>query len=171
MSESPDTPAHPGLGRRQRLQWETLVAIGICEQLIGTRANQLLGPDLSLTPFSVLNHFVRLRQTETVTDLARAFQVPQPGMTKTVQKLLANGWLAAREDPADARRKLLDLTDAGIAAHGAALARLGPDAERVFADWSDDEIDDLRARLFRLKVWLDNNRHNIALPDSGDAES
>jgi DNA-binding MarR family transcriptional regulator len=115
----------------------------------------------------MLNHFVRVPPpVKTVGEIARAFQAPQPGITKTAQKLIAKGFLAAEEDPEDGRRKLLSLTAAGRAAHMAALVRLRPDADLIFGDWSDADLQGLKQPLFRLKHWLDNNRHNLGTADA-----
>lgn len=50
----------------------------------------------------------------------------------------------------------------------AALVRLRPDTHLIFGDWSDDDLEELKAPLFRLKHWLDNNRHTKA-PGQPDA--
>lgn len=163
MSDSANTFAHEGLSERERLQWELLTSIGICNQLVSERARHVLGEDLPLPLFSILNHLVRLGDDRTVTDLARAFQVPQPGMTKSVQKLLAKGYLRTEADPDDARRKRLFLTAEGRAAHDAALRRLAPDAARIFADWPTGELAALQKPLFRLRRWLDDHRNDAAV--------
>ena len=159
MSDSgPDS-----LNERERLLWELLTSVGICAQLLTTRATEALGDDLPPPQFTMPNHFVRVPPpVKTVGEIARAFQAPQPGITKTAQKLLAKGFLAAEDDPEDGRRKLLSVTDAGRAAHMAALIRLRPDANLIFGDWSDDDLAGLKEPLFRLKYWLDNNRRNLA---------
>ncbi len=161
-----------GLSERERLIWELLTSVGICAQLLGTRAGETLGPELPPPQFTMLNHFVRVPpDVKTVGDLARAFQSPQPGVTKTAQKLVGKGFLASRDDPDDGRRKLLSITDAGRAAHMQALLRLKPDSELIFADWSDADLDALREPLFRLKYWLDGNRNKRAVADSQHAKS
>jgi len=165
MSDSgPDS-----LTERERLLWELLTSVGICAQLLTTRATEALGEDLPPPQFTMLNHFVRVPPpVKTVGQMAQAFQSPQPGITKTAQKLIAKGFLAAKDDPEDGRRKLLSITDAGRAAHLAALVRLRPDANLIFGDWSDDDLAGLKEPLFRLKHWLDNNRHTLA-PSQPDA--
>lgn len=156
------------LTERERLQWELLTSVGIIAQLMEERGRHVLPPDLPRPLFSILNHMVRLGDDTTVTDLARAFQTPQPGMTKSVQKLLDRGLLRAETDTEDARRKRLFLTVAGRAAHADALRRLGPDAELIFAGWSTAELADLQKPLFRLRRWLDENRDTRS--DNGSDE-
>lgn len=158
MSDSGNTFRNEQLSERQRLHWELLTSFGIIAQLIEERARHVLPEDLPRPLFSILNHMIRLGEVTTVTDLARAFQVPQPGMTKSVQKLLDRGYLAAVPDPGDARRKPVHLTEAGRAAHADALRRMAPDAELIFGDWPTEELAALQRPLYRVRRWLDENR-------------
>lgn len=134
--------------------------IGILDQLTSTEANRLLKPlGLGLPQFALLNHFShRPDQLRTVTDIARALQQPQPGVTKTVQKLVDKGWLSERANGHDGRSKLLVLTASGKAKHRAAIAALMPVVSRAFADWSARDQQTLFTLLDRLKVWFDRDR-------------
>ena len=134
--------------------------IGIIDQLASTEASTVLRPlALQLPQFVMLNHFShRPDEAKTVTSVARALQQPQPGVTKTVQKLVAKGWLRERSSEGDGRSKLLMLTPAGIAKHRAAVAALSPGLERAFAGWSQDDRRALFALLDRVKVWFDQDR-------------
>lgn len=137
--------------------------IGIIEQLAGNAANRVLAPlDLPLPQFILLNHFTNRPAAEagghTIMAVAKALQQPQPGITKTVQKLVDKGFLAERANPEDGRSKLLRMTAKGVAAHRAAIAALMPELARAFEGWSDKEMQRLFADLDRLKVWLDTDR-------------
>lgn len=134
--------------------------IGIISQLTTTEGNRLLKPvGLQLSQFVLLNHFShRPDEARTVTAIARALQQPQPGVTKTVQKLVAKGWLRERTNGADGRSKLLVLTPAGLAKHRAAVVALTPWSERAFAGWPEKDRQALFAMLDRLKVWFDQDR-------------
>ena len=137
--------------------------IGIIDQLASSAANRLLAPlDLPLPQFVVLNHFSHRPGSEsgghTIMALARALQQPQPGITKTVQKLVDKGFLAERANPRDGRSKLLQTTPRGIAAHQAAIAALMPELARAFDGWSTADMQRLFADLDRLKLWLDSDR-------------
>ena len=137
--------------------------IGIIDQLAGSAANRLLLPlDLPLPQFTVLNHFSHRPGAEsgghTIMALARALQQPQPGITKTVRKLVDKGFLAERTNPRDGRSKLLQMTSKGIAAHQAGIASLMPELARAFDSWSAEDMQRLFADLDRLKVWLDADR-------------
>jgi DNA-binding MarR family transcriptional regulator len=134
--------------------------IGIIDQLTSTEANRALKPlGLQLPHFVLLNHFShRPEESKTVTGVARALQQPQPGVTKNVQRLVAEGWLRERVHGDDARSKLLVLTPAGLAKHRAAVAALMPGLARAFADWTEKDQRTLFALLDRLKLWFDADR-------------
>jgi len=137
--------------------------IGIIDQLAGSAANRLLAPlDLPLPQFILLNHFSYRPGAEggghTIMALSRAMQQPQPGITKTVQKLVKKGFLAERANPRDGRSKLLQMTAKGAAAHQAGIEALMPELARAFGDWTDDDMQRLYADLDRLKRWLDADR-------------
>jgi DNA-binding MarR family transcriptional regulator len=107
----------------------------------------------------MLNHFShRAAEGKTVMSVARAMQQPQPGITKTIQKLLAKRWLREEAHPEDGRSKLLFLTPAGLARHNEAVAVFARELAPAFDGWSLAELEQLFAQLDRLKVWLDENR-------------
>lgn len=134
--------------------------IGIIDQLVGTQANRLLKDHgLALPQFIMLNHFShRPAEGKTVTSVALAMQQPQPGITKTIQKLLAKHWLREEANPQDGRSKLLFLTAAGLARHNQAVAVFTNALTPAFDGWSSAEQEQLFAQLDRLKRWLDDNR-------------
>jgi len=134
--------------------------IGIIDQLVGTQANRLLKPlSMPLPQFVMLNHFShRLAEGKTVTSVARALQQPQPGVTKTIQKLLTKRWLREQVHPEDGRSKMLFLTPAGLARHNEAVAIFARQLAPAFDGWSPMELQQLFAQLDRLKIWLDDNR-------------
>jgi DNA-binding MarR family transcriptional regulator len=134
--------------------------IGIIDQLAGTQANRLLRPlDLALPQFVLLNHFShRPDEGRTVTAIVRALQQPQPGITKTVRKLLDKAWLREEANPGDGRSKVLFLTPAGLARHDAAVTVFTRALAPAFDGWSTAEQQSLFVQLDRLKTWLDANR-------------
>lgn len=154
----PDSP-RPGDKRFQIVSF-----IGIADQLLTTAANRVLaGDDLPLAQFVMLQHFSHEpARGRSVTEVAAAFQVPQPGVTKMLQRLVRKGFLEVRAGPEDGRIKLHYLTTAGIEAHRAGVERVMPEVARVFAGWPADDIDRLHGLLFRLKSWLDRDRDSEA---------
>ncbi|MFC4272329.1 MarR family transcriptional regulator [Sneathiella chungangensis] len=134
--------------------------IGIISQLTDTKMRQLLdGTDVPPPQFILLNHFIHHPdEGKTVSGIAWAMQQPQPGITKTVAKMLAKGFLRAEDNPEDGRSKILYLTDAGIKAHAQAKERLELALADTFDGWREWEKKDFFGFLDRLKVYLDENR-------------
>ena len=53
-----------------------------------------------------------------VTELAASLRLTHPAMIKLARGMIEAGWVAEQRDPADARRRLLSLTEKGRAAAG-----------------------------------------------------
>jgi len=140
-----------------RLVWRILSWIGMIEQLSRTRASrELAAIGLPFAQFVALNHLQwRPDEPRTITRIAAALQQPQPGVTKTFQKLIARKFVRVRPSPSDARSKELFITPKGLEVHRKALQSLVPAYQDLFASWSEGEMEDLFAKLDRLKVWLD----------------
>lgn len=139
---------------------EVLLYCGIIAQLSRSRASQHLGEhQLPYPLFVLLRHFCHDPEREwSVGQLAAAFEVQQPGMTKQVRKLLDLKLLRSREDDADKRIRWLRVTPAGQKMRDELLSELAPDQQAIFASWSTDELGDLQRLLGKLKNWLDDNR-------------
>jgi DNA-binding MarR family transcriptional regulator len=143
---------------------QILIWIGVSNHLMTTRFDRLMSEsNLPLPQFTMLNHFSRdPQQRYTITQLAAAFQANQPAMTKTVQHLLEKGYLEFQVSQEDKRVKFHSITAAGLNAHQQAIARIEPDAQLIFAEWSAEEIETLHKSMFRLKNWLDDRRETVA---------
>ena len=114
---------------------------------------------LPMAQFVMLNHFShRPEEGKTITAIARAMQRPQPGVSKTVAKLIERQLLAWQPHPADRRSKLLFATAAGRDAHGQAVRLLGEEMIDAFEGWNKAEIHALFDQLDRLKIWFDGHR-------------
>jgi DNA-binding MarR family transcriptional regulator len=139
------------------LGWRIFNWIGIIDQLATTRAARALAElKLPMPQFIMLNHFShRPNEAKTVTSVSAALQQPQPGVTKTIQKLIGRKFLKADPAPGDARSKLLTITPKGLETHARAVAAFVPRFAEVYGGWEDAEMADLFAKLDRLKVWLD----------------
>jgi DNA-binding MarR family transcriptional regulator len=140
-----------------QLGWRIFNWIGIIDQLATARAERTLA-DLKLPfpQFVMLSHFShRPQEAKTVTSVASALQQPQPGVTKTVQKLIARKFLRADPSPGDARSKLLTLTPKGLEIHQRAIAAFGPRLAEAFQGWDDKEMEEFARHLDRLKIWMD----------------
>ena len=139
------------------LGWRIFNWIGIIDQLAQTRASKALDElKLPFPQFVMLNHFShRPQEAKTVTSVALALQQPQPGVTKTVQKLVARKFLKADPAPGDGRSKLLTITPKGLEIFSRAVAAFIPQFAEVYSGWEDKEMEDLFRLLDRLKIWMD----------------
>lgn len=138
--------------------------LAIISQLFTTRVGQVIGgTGLSYTQFSILNHLEAQPDTS-VSDLAAAMEINQPGVSKVVQRLHESGMVAVRTDPRDSRRKRIRLDDAGRRALGTARTALAEDGDDWFVAWPADKLADFRDQLGELATWLDDNR----LANAGD---
>lgn len=72
---------------------------------------ELAKAGLKTTQYSLLSHVLRMGPLRPV-DLARAMGVMPSTLTRNLQPMLAAGWLTVGEG-ADARSRLISLTDAG----------------------------------------------------------
>ncbi|MEX1035196.1 MAG: MarR family transcriptional regulator [Sneathiella sp.] len=134
--------------------------IGIISQQTDTKMRQLLeGTDVPPPQFMLLSHFMhRPEESKTVSKIAWALQQPQPGITKTVAKMLKKGFLRAEENPQDGRSKFLYLTVEGKRAHEQAQARLETALADTFTGWREWEKKDFFGFLDKLKDYLDETR-------------
>ncbi|HEX8571111.1 MAG TPA: MarR family transcriptional regulator [Caulobacteraceae bacterium] len=82
-----------------------------------------VGPDV---PPRALSTMMLLDETgpQGVTQIARRLRFTHPLMIELTRALEAKGFVSARTDPADARRRLLELTPSGRAAAGQIRERL-----------------------------------------------
>jgi DNA-binding MarR family transcriptional regulator len=139
------------------LGWRIFNWIGIIDQLAQARASRALAElKLPMPQFVMLNHFShRPNEAKTVTSIAAAMQQPQPGVTKTIQKMVARKLLKADPAPGDGRSKLITITPKGLEMHSRAIQTFVPQFADAFAGWDDAELETLVRQLDRLKVWMD----------------
>lgn len=143
---------------RDPLIFQVLNEAGIISQLASARSARLLAPELNLSQFVLLNHFVRLGGERSLVRLAAAMQVTKAAMTNTVGRLGEKGYLQVRPDPDDGRGKLVSLTPAGAEARTQALVRLSAALSPLAAEASPDDLAACLVTLRQLRIWLDTNR-------------
>ncbi len=133
--------------------------IGIINQLATAEFLRVLERDLSMSEFSVLNHFARLGTERTPTWLARAFQMSKASMTAIVAKLEAKGYVEVRGAPEDRRQKFVWITPAGRSARDRAVAAIHPVASRMLAELGKESLLQLKPQLAALRAYLDASRN------------
>jgi DNA-binding MarR family transcriptional regulator len=110
-----------------QLYFRLFTEIGIISQLAQNWLERTLPEGMSLAQFGVLSHFCRLGEPSSPGKLARNFQITKGAMTNTLQRLEAQDYIRIDADPADARAKVVTITDAGRKARDHAL-QLAADA-------------------------------------------
>ncbi|WP_052340770.1 MarR family winged helix-turn-helix transcriptional regulator [Salinarimonas rosea] len=155
--EGSGSAAHAG-ATGDPLVFRLINEIAIIDQLASRLFERVMPGDLTLPQFVVLNHFVRLGRPSSPLRLARAFQVTKSTMTNTLQHLDRAGWVTITPDPADARAKVVFITEAGRAAREAAIAALAPRLAGVARGISPAEVEAALPLLARLRANLDAER-------------
>lgn len=98
----------------------------VADQLARNRLSKVLPKGMELSHFSVLNHLAHLGEERSPAQLAETFNVTRGAMTNTLGKLQWAGHVHIRPDWDDARRKMVAISPAGLAARQAALKAILP---------------------------------------------
>lgn len=132
--------------------------IGIINQLASSRAERVLPHGLTISQFSVLNHFVRLQKPRSPLGLANAFQVTKGAMTNTLKQLEHKGFVNITPHETDRRSKIVFISDTGRKAHAQSRNAMFDFFKEIAVHFSSDQLDRHIADLESIRVWLDNNR-------------
>lgn len=97
----------------------------VVDQLARNRLARALPKGMELSHFSVLNALTHGGERSPA-QLARTFHLTRGAMTNTLGKLEWAGWIHIRPDWDDARRKIVSISPAGLAARNAAVAAITP---------------------------------------------
>jgi len=82
--------------------------------------------------------------------LAHEVLSQQPTVTKLLQRMVAQDWVALHGDPADQRRTLVSITPAGRKTVAPLLRRARAHEDAMLADLSAAEVERLKSQLRRL---------------------
>ncbi len=159
MTEKPGKAAAADEMGDGRVVMRVLNEAGIISQLASSELLRVLERGMGMSEFGVLNHFVRLGDIRTPSWLAKAFQMSRPSMTVIISKLEAKGYVSVDTPPEDRRQKLVQITDAGRAAHARALKAIGPTLEKIGADFGVERLAALLPDLEALRAYLDEARN------------
>lgn len=132
--------------------------IGIINQLASNRAERAMPHGLTMSQFSVLNHFMRGRPPASPLKLANAFQVTKGAMTNTVKHLEAKGFVSVAPHETDGRSKIVSLTEKGRDAHRDAQARLIDYFADFVSAFDRKDLVNMLPKLEDIRIWLDENR-------------
>lgn len=146
------------LSQEQQVYFRFFNEVGIINQLSSTRAERNMPHGLTMSQYSVLNHFVRGLPPKSPLDLANAFQVTKGAMTNTIKQLEKKGFVAVRPHELDGRSKIVSISQAGISAHQDALQSLRLAFSDFIGAFEPEELANLIPIMEKVRVWLDNNR-------------
>ena len=147
-----------GVVAQDPLLFQLLNEAGILAQLSQNSASRLLAPELNMSQFIVLNHFVLVGEESSLSRLARSMEVTKGAMTNTIVRLDRKGYVEVRPDPADGRGKIAKLTPTGRAARHRAVALLGQALAPLAATMTDAELKSALQALRKARIWFDQNR-------------
>ena len=145
--------------------YQLFVEIAIINQLGQKAMERALPKGLSFAGFGVLSHFVRLGRPENPSHLAAAFQVTKGAMTNTIRRLEDQGYVEVLPDPADARAKLIAITDKGEDVHFAAIRCVQPVLNSIAGQTDVKRLIDMLPLLRELRVAMDEARTPIDFPE------
>ncbi|MDJ0613832.1 MAG: MarR family transcriptional regulator [Rhizobiaceae bacterium] len=146
------------LSPEQQVYFRFFNEVGIINQLSSTRAERNLPHGLTMSQYSVLNHFVRGLPPKSPLELANAFQVTKGAMTNTLKQLHKKGFVEIRPHEVDGRSKIVSISEAGRSAHQDALQVLGAAFADFIKSFEPQELADLIPMLEKVRIWLDENR-------------
>ena len=153
MSEKTDKPSSS-----EDVYFRFFNEIGIINQLSTNRAERAMPHGLTMSQFSLLNHFVRGRPPASPLQLANAFQVTKGAMTNTIKQLEGKGFIDINPHEIDGRSKIVSISQAGRNAHQDAQARLIEFFSDFSGAFSPEEIGEFVPGLEKIRTWLDENR-------------
>ena len=132
--------------------------IGIINQLATNRVERVLPHDLTMSQFTLLNHFARGLPPKSPLELANAFQVTKGAMTNTIKQLERKGFVNVEPHHRDGRSKLISATRSGLDAHKNASEKISEAMSDFVSAFKSGEIDAGVPLLEKVRIWLDENR-------------
>jgi len=95
--------------------------------------------------------FLAHHEHVTKKDIAERFQVAMPTITKTIERLEANGFVVTLQDDQDKRKQRVNLTDHGRKVEEELITFKKSYADQVFKDISQEDQDHLERILSKIK--------------------
>ena len=125
--------------------------VRVIHQMSVAAIERALAPDgLTATQWMALVS-IHFGHADTCVGLARAMAHDKGAMTRLIDQLEANGWVARERDTGDRRVVRISLTPLGLETAVAAKKKVIACWNGFLADWTDQEIADLIAILQRLR--------------------
>ena len=125
------------------------------DQLVRNRLAKVLPKGMELSHFSVLNQLSHTKIERTPAQIARSFRVTRGAITNTLNKLELSGYIHVRPDWEDARRKMVSISPAGMAARNNALTAVTPIIEDLARDMGEERLKAIVPILRELRQKLE----------------
>lgn len=124
------------------------------DQMARSAVSRVLPKGMELSQFSVLNHLAHVAGERSPAQLAKTFHLTRGAMTNTLGRLEWAGWVHIRPDWDDARRKMVSISPAGMAARDAAVAAITPVIADVVGDIGAERVRMALPVLRELRIRL-----------------
>lgn len=124
------------------------------DQLARNNMAKALPRGMELSHFSVLNQLARSQSEKTPAQLAQTFHLTRGAMSNTLRKLEDSGYVHVRPDWDDARRKMVTISPAGLAARDTALAAIAPIIAQAVEKIGYDKVRAILPVMRELRVKL-----------------
>lgn len=139
------------MNTQPHLQARLVRQLGILSQLFQSRAASLLSPlGLSYSQMALLTHLEANPEGATITQLAQAIDIQQPGVSKAVARLEDLDAVSTEREPGSPRGKRVHLNAPGRELLASIREALTPAVDGWFGDSSDAEPQDLLQRMQML---------------------
>jgi len=144
-----------------RLVGETTTWLSIVSQLFSNHMTKLLEPyNMTLGQFSILHHISNpeLKSGTRVSDIAKAIEMQQPAVTKTIAKFEVMGLVELQDDPKDRRAKTVAPQPKAMQMVQEIRMSMGPELMKMYSALGTDRLAEFATDLKTLGRWLDKNR-------------
>jgi len=125
------------------------------DQLVRNRLAKVLPKGMELSHFSVLNQLSHTKVERTPAQIAKSFRLTRGAITNTLNKLELSGYVHVRPDWEDARRKMVSISPAGIAARNNALIAVTPIINELAHEMGEERLKAIVPILRELRQKLE----------------
>lgn len=136
--------------KRQLKMWIRLLGVTRATEN-GLREYLRLQHETTLPRFDVMAALYRRRDGISMSELSRMLLVSNGNATAVVDRLEADGMVRRTPSDSDRRTVCVALTPAGLAAFEAQADGHEAEVARLFARWSDEDIDRMTELLKRMR--------------------
>lgn len=140
--------------RIAELEQHLTFKIARLSKLLDTHAARVIADtDLHLTDYRILM-ILNIFEPTTAADLGRLMVVDRAQISRTVRVLIQSGLVATADDPANLRKKLLSLTDAGRALVEELAPRYDARQDALIEQLSEQDLRGLNESIDKLSDFI-----------------